>query len=145
MAHVVNQASGIALLRVPRAAVLAPGTWQRNAACVPSYYRPTDYNMYGVETWKYDWPSWQIHQNETDHLSKVLGGGIYNFRDCCCHLYSSFNSMIWQYLHILEASVQYVTQLGGRVDFLCPFILSHVSGLIWYGDRSNKGTASNFV
>jgi hypothetical protein len=39
-------------------------------------------------------------------------------------------------------SVQNFTQLGGCADFLCPFIWSCVSGLKWFYDGSNKGTAT---
>jgi hypothetical protein len=42
----------------------------------------------------------------------------------------------------LGVSVQNVTQLGGRVDFLRPFIWSPVSGLVGFDKRSNNGTAS---
>jgi hypothetical protein len=34
---------------------------------------------------------------------------------------------------------------GWRCRFLCPFIWNHVSGLMWFCDRSDRGTASNFV
>jgi hypothetical protein len=43
---------------------------------------------------------------------------------------------------ILGVSVQNSTQLGGRSDFLCPFICSCVSGLMRFRDGSDKGTAS---
>jgi hypothetical protein len=36
-------------------------------------------------------------------------------------------------------------ELAGRADFLCPFIWIHASGLTRFHNRSDKGTASNFV
>jgi hypothetical protein len=36
-------------------------------------------------------------------------------------------------------------QLGGRADFLRPYIWNHVSGLMRFLEGSNKGTACNFV
>jgi hypothetical protein len=42
----------------------------------------------------------------------------------------------------LGVGVQNFPQLGGRADFLRPFIRSHVSDLMQFPNESDKGTAS---
>jgi hypothetical protein len=52
--------------------------------------------------------------------------------------------MQW-YQNILGVNVQNFMQLDGRADFLRPFTLSRVPGLMRLSDRSDKGTLSNVV
>jgi hypothetical protein len=46
---------------------------------------------------------------------------------------------------MLGVSVWNFMQLGGRADFLCPFICTYVSGLMQFRVGTDKGTASNSV
>jgi hypothetical protein len=46
---------------------------------------------------------------------------------------------------MLRVSVQNFTQLGGRADFLRPFISSRVAALIRYREGSDSECATHFV
>jgi hypothetical protein len=46
---------------------------------------------------------------------------------------------------MLGVSVQTFMQRVGHAIFLCPFIWNHVSGLMQFCDRFDKGTVSIFV
>jgi hypothetical protein len=49
------------------------------------------------------------------------------------------------YWRILGVSQQNFTQLGGRADFLRPFIWSSASGLMRFCHGSDKGAAQSFI
>jgi hypothetical protein len=54
-----------------------------------------------------------------------------------------WNGTGWYY-HILGVSTQNFTKLGGRADFLRPFVFNCVSGFMWFRDRLDKGSALHF-
>jgi hypothetical protein len=59
---------------------------------------------------------------------------IHNFRAWYCHMYSSTSSAMQQKMIVLAHTgsrcTKNFTELGGRVDFLRPFISSHVFDVI---------------
>jgi hypothetical protein len=88
-------------------------------------------------------PEFKTERRENMHIP----GGIHNFWDWCFHLYSSFSTMQW-YVVVLAYLGSQCTKfhvLGGRGDFLCPFIWSCVSGLMQFCDGSDSDCASHFV
>jgi hypothetical protein len=83
----------------------------------------------------------EIHDGGRKEVTGKYVSGTHDFRDWCCHLYSSCSSA----MQILGASGQNFRNLGGRADFLRLFIWSRVSLLMRFRDGSDKGTTSHFV
>jgi hypothetical protein len=54
----------------------------------------------------------------TVHVTEVyMRGGIHNFRDWCCFMYSICSSAMQRQMIVLGVSVNIFTQLDGRVGF----------------------------
>jgi hypothetical protein len=81
------------------------------------------------------------------HSSIIIRGGIHNFRDQRCHLYSSCRSAMQRWMIVLAYLANQYKISFSWVDVLNlrPFTWSRVSGLIRFQDLSNKATASHFV